>query len=74
MASSLPVELLPIERPRCPRCRIRMNLTDVLARADGSEKRTFDCPKCAYIDTKVVSDPLKSEAFTRMANSIGPPV
>jgi hypothetical protein len=40
---------------------------------DGGEKRTFECPKCDFIETAVVSDPLKSEALTRLTNSVRPP-
>jgi hypothetical protein len=63
----------PIERLLCARCRTRMNLTSIAPRADRSEKRTFECPKCDFIDTKVVSDPLGSETADRLAYNIRPP-
>jgi hypothetical protein len=50
-----------------------MNLTSIAPRADHSEKRTFECPKCDFIDTKVVSDPRGSEAADRLADTIRPP-
>jgi hypothetical protein len=50
-----------------------MKLTSFVARSDGSEKRTFECPKCAFMDTRIASDPLKSEAIARLADSIRPP-
>jgi hypothetical protein len=57
MRSSLTEVLLsPIERPRCARCRTRMELTSIVPRAWHSEKRTFDCPKCKFIETRVVAD------------------
>ena len=73
MNSLTDVLLTPIERPRCVRCRMRMDLTSITPRPDGTEKRTFECSKCAFIETKIVSDPLGSDAFVRMANNIRPP-
>ncbi len=67
------VMLSPIERPRCLRCRMRMNLTSIVPRPDRSEKRTFECPKCNFIETKVVPDPIRSEGINRLANNIRPP-
>lgn len=74
MNSSLTdVLLTPIERPHCVRCRTRMDLTSIAPRPDGTEKRTFECPKCAFIETKIASDPLRSDAHVRMASHIRPP-
>lgn len=52
------VLLMPIERPRCGGCRIPMNLSSIVARADHSERRTFECPKCDFTEISMVSDPL----------------
>lgn len=65
--------LSPIERPRCLRCRTRMNLASLAARSDRSEKRTFECPHCDFTETRVVADPLVSEAVHRLADNIRPP-
>ena len=66
MNSSLTDILLsPIERPRCVRCRTRMDLTSIALRPDGTEKRTFECSKCAFIETKIASNPLMSDALVR---------
>ncbi len=73
MNSLTDVLLTPIERPRCVRCRTRMELTSIAPRLDGTEKRTFECAKCAFIETKIASDPLKSDALVRMAGNIRPP-
>jgi hypothetical protein len=62
----------PIERPRCVRCGTRMNLTTIVPRPGHSEKRTFECPKCNFIETKVVANPLESEEIDRLTNIIGP--
>ena len=67
------VLLSPIERPRCTRCRTRMNLTSIVPRPEHSEKRTFECPKCDFIETKIVSDPLSSEEANRLTENILPP-
>jgi hypothetical protein len=67
------VLLTPIERPRCGRCRTRMNLSSIVAQSDHYEKRTFECPKCDFIETRVVSDPLTSEQVNRLADNIRPP-
>jgi hypothetical protein len=67
------VLLSPIERPRCDRCRARMDLTSLVPRPGRAEKRTFECPKCDFIQTKVVSDPLGSEEVNRLADNIRPP-
>jgi len=67
------VLLSPIERPRCVRCRTRMNLANLTPRPDHSEKRTFECPHCDFIETRIVLDPLTSNEVNRLANNIRPP-
>ena len=53
--------LLPIERPRCPKCEAgRMMLARITPGPDHSDLRTFECPKCNYVHKVVVEDPLKS--------------
>jgi hypothetical protein len=57
--------LLPIERPRCPKCQdARMMLARIEPGPDGSDRRTFECPKCEYVHKVVVADPLRSPAST----------
>ena len=67
------VLLSPIERPPCVRCRTRMNLASIAPRPDHSEKRTFKCPKCHFIETLVVPDPIRSEEVNRLADNVQPP-
>ena len=67
------VLLSRIERPQCSRCRTPMNLTSITPRADHSEKRIFECPKCWFIDTKFAIDPLQSEEVDRLADNVWPP-
>jgi hypothetical protein len=40
---------------------------------DGSQKRTFECSTCDFIETQIVPDPLHSDAVLRLADSIRPP-
>jgi hypothetical protein len=35
-----------IERPRCPKCEIRMMLVAVEPSFAGPDLRTFECPDC----------------------------
>jgi len=63
-----------IERPRCGRCLARMRLARLAPLSDGSEQRTFECPKCNAIETSTVADPLKSEAVVRLTTNVRPPV
>jgi hypothetical protein len=67
------VTLSPIEHPRCQRCQTRMMLARITALPDGSELRTFECPKCDLAETMTVADPLKSEAVGRLASNVRPP-
>jgi hypothetical protein len=50
-----------------------MNLSSIVPRPDHCEKRTFECPKCDFIETRMVSDPLKSAEVTRLADNARPP-
>ena len=68
------VPLSSIERPRCGRCLARMNLVRLAPLPDGSEQRSFECPKCNAIETRTVADPLKSEAVVRLTTNVRPPV
>ena len=53
--------LLPIERPRCPKCQGRMMLARIEpSSAAGSDLRTFECPECEYVYQMVVGDPMNS--------------
>lgn len=65
--------LSPIERPRCDRCQSLMLLARISPLPGGSERRTFECPKCNAIETKTVADPLRSESIGRLTNNVRPP-
>jgi hypothetical protein len=68
-----PVPLTSIERPRCGRCQGRMMLARISPLRDGSEQRTFECPKCDAMETMSVPDPLKSETVARLTANVRPP-
>jgi transposase-like protein len=65
--------LMTIERPHCPRCRTRMMLARVSPASDSKEKRVFECPKCNFMDTVTVSDPLESRSTGWLLGELRPP-
>jgi hypothetical protein len=53
--------LLPIERPRCPKCQGgRMMLARIEPGPAGSDMRTFECRKCNHVHKTLVQDPMES--------------
>jgi hypothetical protein len=65
-------ELLPIQRPRCSRCTTRMVTTDVSPGPEGFERRSLECLKCGFTDTKMIAcDPLKSDAVGWLSGELG---
>jgi hypothetical protein len=55
-------ELLSINRPRCPKCGMRMVRTPVTVAAEGFEYRTFECLKCGHGETKKMpADPVMTQ-------------
>jgi hypothetical protein len=73
MSLSYSPSLLPIERPRCPKCQGRMMLARIETAVGGSEARTFECPKCEHTEKVVVGDPLASANVGWMAGELRPP-
>jgi hypothetical protein len=67
-------ELLPIHRPRCPRCQTRMMTADIATGPEGFEHRTFECAKCGHSEIRIVaSDPLQSDAVGWTNSELRPP-
>jgi hypothetical protein len=67
-------ELLPMGRPRCPKCQARMVTTAVVDGPDGFEHHTFECQKCGHSEQKVVAvDPLKPDAVAWTHSELRPP-
>jgi hypothetical protein len=52
--------LIPIERPRCPKCQGRMMLARTEPGPNGSDLRTFECSKCEHVHKVLAEDPMKS--------------
>jgi hypothetical protein len=63
--------LLPIERPRCPKCQRRMMLARVQPRPNGSDLRTFECPKCEQVQKMLIEDPMKSHKAGWLNGELG---
>jgi len=51
----------------------RMDLSSIARKPGRSEKRTFECPKCNFIETKIASDLLGLKEVNRLADDITPP-
>ncbi len=51
--------LTMIERPRCPKCEIRMMLVGVEPSVAGPDLGTFACPKCELAYKALAKDPMK---------------
>jgi hypothetical protein len=67
-------ELLPIRRPRCPKCQARMMTDAVSDGPEGFERVTFSCPKCAHTEIKILPrDPLSSDAAGWINGELRPP-
>ncbi len=64
-------ELLPIERPRCPKCQRRMKTASVSHGPKGFEKRAFECSKCGQSETRMLADPLKTDALRWLSGELG---
>ena len=60
LAHSTEPSLLPTERPRCPKCQGRMMLARIGPGPNGSDLRTFECPKCEHVEKQLVEDPMNS--------------
>jgi len=50
-----------------------MILARIVPRSDHTEKRTFECPKCHFIETVIVPDPVWSEDANRLADNVKSP-
>ena len=74
MFRSYPVEpsLIPIERPRCRRCRARMTLARIEPGPASSVLRTFECPKCERV-LLAEEDPITSHVAWLNSSELRPP-
>ena len=46
--------LAPLDRPSCPECASPMFLVEVEPGASGSENRTYECPRCKFLERSVM--------------------
>jgi hypothetical protein len=65
--------LLPIERPRGPKCQGRMMLARIERGPGHSDLRIFECPKCEHVVRTMVEDPMKSADTGWTAGGLRPP-
>jgi predicted Zn finger-like uncharacterized protein len=66
--------LIPIDRPRCPRCKTRSMLARVELGPSGYDLRTFDCPKCHHVFKSLVAlDPMKSDTLGWLSGDLKSP-
>ena len=67
-------DLLPIGRPRCPKCQTRMVTAAVEEGPEGFEHRSFECSKCGHSEQNVVaSDPMNTNALGWLNSELHPP-
>jgi len=50
-----------------------MNLSRVSPAPDRKEKRVFECPKCNFMNTVTVPDPLESQSTGWLSGELRPP-
>jgi hypothetical protein len=72
-AHSSEPSLLPIERPRCPKCQGRMMLARIKHGPAHSDLRTFECPTCEHVEKRLVEDPMNSGGARWQNSSLTPP-
>src|SRR5258707_15726225 len=48
--------LIPIERPRCPKCQAPMMLARIEHGPAVSDLLTFECPKCEHVQKVLTED------------------
>jgi hypothetical protein len=46
--------LAPFDRPLCPECDTPMFIVTVEPDGPNNESRTYECPRCKFIETNVV--------------------
>ena len=64
---------MPTERPRCPKCQLRMMLVRIEARPAGADLRTFGCRHCKNVHKARAEDPMKSDKARSLNSALKPP-
>jgi len=65
--------MLPIQRPRCPKCQGRMMLSRIEPGPAHSDFLTFECPKCEHVQQMIVGNPMKAVNTGWTAGGLKPP-
>jgi DNA-directed RNA polymerase subunit M/transcription elongation factor TFIIS len=52
--------LIPIARPRCPKCQGRMTPTRIEPDRNNHNLRTFECSECEFVYKLMADDQVKS--------------
>jgi hypothetical protein len=55
--------LIPIERPRCPKCQGRTTLTRIEPDHNGPDLHVFECSECQHVHEVLAEDPMKPDAL-----------
>jgi hypothetical protein len=64
--------ILPVRRPTCSRCNVKMAAISAAAGPEGFETYTFECNRCGLRDVKIIAcDPLKSDAIGWASGELG---
>jgi hypothetical protein len=73
-ARSTGPSLIPIERPRCPKCTDRMNLARIMPGPKGYDLRNFECDKCDHVETRTIrTDPMEADSANWTHSELKPP-
>lgn len=66
--------LVPLLRPRCPKCESRMMLASITPGPEGFDLRSFECRRCdhSYI-TAIARDPMNAVSAGWIASELKPP-
>jgi hypothetical protein len=66
--------LATIERPHCPSCETRMNLSRITPGPQGYDFRNFACERCGQVETRMIcNDPMTSGAANWINSDLKPP-
>jgi hypothetical protein len=66
--------VLPIERPRCPKCQNRMNVARIMRGPKGYDFRNFECAKCDHFETRLIcADPMTAGSAGWINSDLKPP-
>ena len=67
--------LIPLLRPRCPKCESRMMLASITPGPAGFDLRTFECRSCDHnYTTTIARDPMNAVSAGWIASELKAPV